>query len=55
MFFLNKIVAPGAQTRVLKYPPHYILLKLNQFKHKCLEGLEEGVIPVKQIRKSFKV
>jgi hypothetical protein len=39
----------------LRYPPSYVLVKLNQMKAKRLGGLAEGVIPITPIQKSMTI
>lgn len=38
---------------VLKYPPAYVLVKLDSSKAPKLDGLPEGVVPIVPIQKSF--
>lgn len=40
---------------VLKYPPAYVLVKLDRSKAPKLDGLPEGVVPIVPIQKSFYV
>jgi hypothetical protein len=37
----------------LKYPPRYVLVRLDQMKAPLLQGLEENVIPVISVTKTF--
>jgi hypothetical protein len=42
-----------AQTIHLQYPPRYVLVRLNRTKAPCLEGLEQNIIPITPVTKSF--
>jgi ATP-dependent exoDNAse (exonuclease V) alpha subunit len=39
----------------LQYPPHYILVKLDQTKASHLDGLPKNVIPIASVKKSFTI
>jgi hypothetical protein len=39
----------------LKYPPAFILVKLNRTRASQLKGLEESVIPIDPITKTFRI
>ena len=51
----RQITSKDTQTIHLRYPPRYVLVKLLRTKAPCLRGLEENVIPIKPVTKTFTI
>ena len=51
----EEISASNTQTKVLQYPPVYILIRMLHTKADALNGLESGILPITPLTKTFSV